>query len=373
VRIIEMDELETFVGGIKKLESLLIKFVLSSFAFSLLAVIAQYDKFDLAFQSLTELLAGITGSAGVLSAFLGRYSHPSEKALDYLEYRPDFAGPRITASLIFSAAMFFVFYLFASESNKLGLLFFCIGTFLFFNSLAVALRTMEKIELQKRIWAALSPQERADWREVQNKVREEQTKTIENLRSAVRDLEEVQAANARYLNRVRITKEEATRKERREKFQKVISTPWRATRPLRKRIGGQKLLTRAERIEEAKYEAASESFLKQFEVGREHHTKNIAAIKQKEVRSNPLESTDIELYRVGGFIYFFPKEDIDASSAGEYLGRLTSLKPDKDGMPNRFVAVLPPSITVTNDARELLREANIELHEIDEDMAVEPH
>ncbi len=362
-----MDELETFVGSIKKLEGLLINFVLSSFAFSLLAVIAQYDKFDLAFQSLTELLGGITGSAGVLSAFLGRYTHPSEKAVDHLEYRPYFAGIRITASLIFSAAMFFVFYLLASGSNKLGLLFFCIGTFLFFNSLAVALSTIEKIELQRRIWEAMSPEMRGDWIE-------SQAKRLEVLRSAKQDLEEVKAANAQFLNSLRKAQElerEHTRAERRKKFQKFISTPWRATRGLRKRIGGQKLLTRAELSEEAKFELAFTSFSDQ--VDREYHTKNIAAINQKKVRGNPLENSDIELYRVRGSIYFFPKGDINASSASQYLESLTSLKPDKDGKPNRFVAVLPPSITVTNDAHELLRESGIELHEIDEDIAVEPH
>ena len=74
-----MQDLNKFLKDVKGLEKSLFALVLSSFVFSLIAVLAQYDKFDLPFKALTELIGGIFGSAGVLSVYMGNLRHPKDE------------------------------------------------------------------------------------------------------------------------------------------------------------------------------------------------------------------------------------------------------------------------------------------------------
>lgn len=334
-----MNELGSFVTAIKHLEKQLVQVVISSWLFSLLPLIIQNRLFDLSFNIIVTIVAGIAGTASILSVYLGNLKHVSDLRHETLNYRPVFKGFTASISLLLSAGLFYGYYFYAKQSNEWCLLLFGLGTFIFFRTLSSAASTILTIEQQRIIWHNMSPEERMAWFDNQRKLEKLAEEAVQTAGEATNLVQEIQ-------NEVK----EMNRDRRRDKWNSFWGNIWRKSKGIRKKIG---LYTLEDKFEDEELQIEVDNMMKLW--NSDFHRENIQKIEKDEIRALSLEPKMIKYYEYDReFKYFFITEFLDSKKASWYIENLKGLKQPKESKFNYVVAVLPTKTKATKEGISLL-------------------
>lgn len=340
-----MNELQKTIKDVAKLEKNLLTFVLSSFIFSLLAVVAQYDKFTLAFKAITEIIAGTAGASGVLSAYLGKLRHAKDEPSFILEFQPQAQRILINIGLIISVGAFYFYYMFTKSENEICLLFLLIGIFIFFKSLTKAVLTLRISEQQRFIWRNLSTDEKRDWIRRQENL----ARIADDLDSAI---QEFRGKMKGISNDIKENEKIFRRAKRKSFFKKTFGK----TRKIRKFFGGNSFLTTDEKMESLE----AEEFIKNLQ--NEINEENIKKIREGKITPLVLETSKIKIFNIQNQKYFLIENDLDKIKTKKLLG---DLKPLRDENTNKFenlLAVIPKSIQISFEASELVTREGIDIY-----------
>ncbi len=357
-----MEDLQRFLSDIKHLERSLFGLILSSFIFSLLAILAQYDKFDVPFKALTELVGGTMGSAAILSAYLGRLRHPADKTSNALNFQPRGNGIIASLSLFVSIAMFYLFYVFARNESEACLFFLAVGMFTFFRTLASAAITMRRAEEQKLAWRQMSEEERRNWQKKQEAEREANIKKADDANKILMD-------SKLLIEKVECTERELRRELRKDRWRDRIEFFKKLWLRIRRNIGGESLLTRKEReileLDELRKKQVlqappwvTEPLLASLDW--DLRQKHIHSIRAEQVRSMKLEAIGEDIYNIEDqYFYFFLPAQIGRDMAIRYMEILPALR-EATQLHNPIVtAVLPLDARITVEAKRILLEGHI--------------
>lgn len=339
-----MNELGSFVTAIKNLEKQLTQVVISSWLFSLLPLVIQNRLFDLSFNIIVTIVAGIAGTASILSVYLGNLKHVSDLRHEILNYRPVFKGFTASISLLLSAGLFYGYYFYAKQSNEWCLLLFGLGTFIFFRTLSSAASTILTIEQQRIIWHNMSQDERMEWFDNQQELEKFADEAEQTADEATNLVKEIQ-------NSVK----EIKSRRRKAKWNLFWGSIWRKSRSVRKKIG---LYTLEDEFEDEEIQREVDNMMKLWEP--EFHQKNIQKIEKDEIPVLSLEPKMIKYYEYDReFKYFFITEFLDSKKANWYVENLTGLKQPNETKFKYVVAVLPIKTKATKEGLSLLEGVGI--------------
>jgi hypothetical protein len=348
----------------RRMESQLVKAILSSWLFSVLAIIIQYRQFDIAFGTLVTIVGGVVGTAAILSVYLRRVQHPAF-LVDYVLRNRPFGGFLAIILMLGAAICFYYYYQFAKQSNETCLLFFGAGTFLFFYTLSDAASRMLVNEQQKIVWQSMTPEQQWDWR------KENDPKIIQ-LEWLERQLEELQSKALVPMEELERKGRELAEKrwqkeQRREHFTKRVRS---TTYPIRTKFG----LVSGKEKKDRELEASKREIEKireqdKFEIwwnwGDNLHKQNATKIHNSEVSPITLEGSGLQIFEFGEYYkYFVVKEKIDQNKANWYLEALKALG-EQNSILGKFqflAGILLPNVEVTYEARKNLENVGIELY-----------
>ncbi|HLF94915.1 MAG TPA: hypothetical protein VJB14_15720 [Planctomycetota bacterium] len=348
-----LGDLKTALAAARDLERSLFKHILSSYLFSLLAVVAQHGRFEIGFQALTEVLAGTIGGAAVLSAYLGRLEHPAEEGDDLLFYRPHLPALRFTLAMAFSAAMFYVYFRFVVARDPLCLLFLCAGVFIFFRAMMGTVLELMKLEKQKALWGSLPPETQVELRLRHQKLIEDLEKSGERVR---RMIEESGESIREQTDKIKQIMKENRRRQRRDFLRGV----WAKTRGFRKRWA-KWTVSDAEKAEElVAVQRLQERIL---ELHRERAGKVLAGT----VAARRLEGSEVDLYPVDAWKYVWLKGNVGKGEAETLLGLLQPLEKTDAGSFKNVVAIVGPGASLSLNAQEILKGKGIKVIDPDPD------
>jgi hypothetical protein len=352
-----MKDLTLLIEITRRMETQLVRVILSSWLFSTLAIIIQHRQFDIAFSTLVTIVGGVVGTAAILSVYLRRIQHPAFMVDCILRNRP-FGGTLAFVLMLSSAVCFFFYYSFAKQSNELCVLFFGAGTFLFFYTLADAASRMLVNEQQKILWQSMEAEERRKWRQ------ENDPKIIqlERLQQQLKELKATSSISEEELDRQaqELADKELARRERREQFVRRVRD---GTYPFRKLFG---LVSKKEKMDR-EIEALRKEDRRKIWLnwGDSLHEQNTARIINSEVKPITLEATGLQIYEFGDrYKYFVVNEDLNQSKAEWYLGALNVLGGQRDALGRfEFIAgIILPNVEVTYEARKILENNGIVLY-----------
>lgn len=336
-------EFEEVTEYLKKLELNLFRLVLTSFVFSLLAVLAQYDKFDWAFKALTEMIGGIMGVGGILSAYMSAIRHPMDEAKELLRSKPFLLEFKMTATFAFIAVMFYMFYVFASKANQVCLVFLALGVFTFFRGLARFILTIKQAEKRSLLWSKLSPEQRKGVVEIDREV----SKLIDDTHQLGKRIHNsVLEANTLV--------KAARREERKERMRLFFSNLWIMTYTFRRRL---RLVSVSEELE------ADQAFDRLGKIIDADHVKQI---KDGKIPPTILEASGLKVYEIDGSIYFYLNplegETVKEKDARAYVSQLQTMTMDHNSNLSSFVAIIsPPTMEISYQAQQALTESGIRL------------
>jgi hypothetical protein len=347
-------ELEEFLQGARVTEKQLLTLVTGSFLFSLVPAAAAYDSgTSLRDAAMVQLVGACMGAAGALSAFFSGYVHPAEK-YEILDYKPVLAGLGVIALVFISVLCFCLSYFLANSSRVLSLLFIALGTFFFFRMAGQTVIATRRIEDQKTLWDKMTPEMRRSflvWQADRDKARDEAHDTAIN---AIEKAEKVRAE-------VRKTVKELAAERRREKWESRREKYAAWFLRVRKRIGGERLLSERERMEERfrelRVEAAGEAFKAEDEFLSGGKDGLVIQVLRGEKPTLPIEGTNMRAYKDKPFFFAVADGNINTEIAKECTVRLKAMS-----RPGETICVIVPrSSQITLDAMEAFRSQDVEV------------
>ncbi len=342
------DSLDAFIAIVGKLERQMVGVILASWVFSLLPLIVQNRRFDVSFNVVVTIVAGVAGMAAILSIYLGRLKHASEIREGALNFYPSLKGLAACITLLMSAFLFYFYYIFAKSSDEICLLFFGMGTFFFFRTLASAASTILTIKQQRNFWRAMSLDDRLAW-----------LKNRQELREVLQSLETPDESEQKFkesLEKTRQNLQESSRRLRWQRFRHMIRLiQWRTYR-IRKTL---RLTTPREDI----FELQVQEFVDELGTIEDDisHRNNVQRIERGEIQPIILEAKGIEYYSIKKFKYFFVTEALDENKVNWYLDGLSGLKEKGGEKFELVVVVVPKTVSVTHEAIHMLEQEGIHL------------
>jgi len=331
---------------VQDLETRLLKAILGSFFFSLLPVAVVFEHSDWSFRAIVELLGGLMGAAGFLAAYLGSIRHPREESgLQQLERHFVFWGTKATVEFSGAAAMLYLFYVFGKSSDPASLLFLSAGNFLAFYGFTETALRIREAETRKLIWSSMTAAQREAWLRDQDEREKQLQEYIEKTKreneKIKKDIEEVNRDTKRIKAAERAIKVSGF-------FSRYFLHP---TYRLRKRLG---LVMAEERFQEREVEKIVQGFF-------DAKQSPIKSIRRNEVRPLVLEGSGLNLFPVDGQKVVLIEGALDSAGAKDLLQKLDVLERDDKGKLKDLMAAIGISAKVTYEARELLRDAGIEV------------
>ncbi len=344
-----LKDLDQMLTEVKSLELKLFRLVLTSFAFSLLAVLAQYDKFDIAFKALTEITGGVMGAAGVLSAYLSDIRHPADEKEALLWARPKVFGLRFSITFTAVTAMFYLFYYYASRSSQFCLVFLSAGVFLLFRGLGRSILIIKQSEKQNLLWDSFSADEQQELLAREREWEQRRDDAVRNSNKVIREVNlQTKEAEAKHQERIRA--------RRYAKIKLVFKNLWNWTYKPRSRISENWLVSGEEKLRRA---------VSEVNVVENLRNSDIEQIIQGKIPSLKLEGSGIKLFQGSWNKYFLLEGTVTEAVASHHIKSLEQFK-DAKGHFNDLVAIISSGSEITYQASELLSSAGIYLSRTDQ-------
>lgn len=347
-------ELEEFLQGARVTEKQLLTLVTGSFLFSLVPAAAAYGSGeDLRAAAMVQLVGACMGAAGTLSAFFSGYVHPAEKH-EILDYKPVLAGFGVIALAFISVLCFCLSYFLAVPSRALSLLFIALGTFFFFRMVGQTVIATRRIEYQKARWDAMTPEMRRSflvWKVDSDKALDEARD------KAMNAFDEARKVRAEV--RETVTKLAAERRREKWESRRKKCAAWFLH--IRKRIGGERLLSARERMHEGllrlRGKAEGEAWMAQADFSSGRRDGLVTQVLRGEKPTLPIEGTSMRAYKDKPFFFAVAEGNIDTEIAKECAARLNAVR----GPGEAICVIVPRSSQITLDAMEAFRSKGVEV------------
>jgi hypothetical protein len=340
-----MDALKKFVAEIKEAERLFFALVLSSSLFALLAVLAQGQRFSLEFKVITEIIGVLSGSAGVAAAFLGRIRHPDDEFAFLVHHRPVLSRTRVAISLFGAAGLFYLYYVYVLRASEASLIFLALGTFLVFYTLGYVVNSVRTAERQKHLWSVLSAEHKQHIRERQRellRIRDDAAQLRDEGKRLRQDIQQSLAD-------AKTAQDEAKRLQRREWW-----------RDLRWRVGGNRLLTRAEQWERSSLNRTVEAEWSRMtaldwcaRLDRIHG----GMAPRVRVESAP----GLAIFSEQQFYLVLAPQRLDESEARAFIQTLDDLVTKRSFQQQQLRVVIPANSDMSREARLIVQQSAFEM------------
>jgi hypothetical protein len=355
-----LTRLDELMASMKRLERRLFAHVLGSFAFTLLAVLAQYDRFDVPFKALTELVGGMMGAAGILTCYLGSFRPPEEETdAAILRSRPVLLGVRTGLLLTLAAVAYYWFYRYAAASDDTCLLFLAVANFLFFYGLAAAALAMHEAELRVIIWRSMTPDQRRQWVEAEYERRQQLEELFEQARRFGEQVDRVVADARRRMKQREESRREYERAERRERRRQWREKYlWGPTLGVRRRLG---LIRETETDEYVRRQAAVAELESKQRFGsfrRRWFAETVQDIGAGKYHPRLLDGVEAGVYEVGVWKFVMHPTSLEEGPLAALLARLRGVWGDR---LEHVVVVVGKDAPLPAGASVALARAGVEL------------
>ena len=366
-----MGEFDQFVGSMKSFERKLFALVASSFVFSTVAALAERGQFGIDFQTLTALVAGIMGVAGVLTQYLRNLMNARLQTDELLRMKPPKSQAATGLGFFIAALSLCGFYYLARNAEQICLLLLSIGIFVFFSSLSKCYLTIQAFEQQAAIWKSMTPAQQDEWRERERQyllrkfqIEEQQREAGEKVREIIRDAERVHQDVQKTIRQTREQRAAWRREKRQEKWKRFRKKFYEATIRLRRRMAGDKLLTHSELADEVIRKAqADEVFAQAME---NYHLDEFVSLLKEGIPPKVLEASLLKYYTadrvayVSHYLVVDGDGEFNAQMAANYVKKLEPLRPSPTEKFREIRLVLKPATVVSFEAEKILKDTGLE-------------